>query len=131
MSQPWKVLPGGLSDADHKRIRELADKGWKSSRIAQVIQKDSGTVYWFMLRNGLVDRNADKAQKPAKPYKRGNHWVYPYSREEDAFIEALRIQDYSFKQIAELATKRFGHPRNHHSIFVRLTILSAGEKESA
>ena len=131
MSQPWKVLPGGLSDADHERIRELADKGWKAPRIAQVIQKDSGTVYWFMLRNGLVDRDAGKVQKLRAPYKRGNHWVYAYSPEEDAYIEALRVQDFTFKVIADLATKRFGHPRNHHSIFVRLTILSAGEKATA
>lgn len=131
MSQTWEVLPGGLSDADHARIRELADKGWKSSRIAQSIQKNSGTVYWFMLRNGLVERDTARPPAVAEPYKRGNHWVYPYSPEEDAYIEALRVQDFSFKKIADLATKRFGKPRHHHSIFVRLTILAAGEKESA
>ena len=58
-------------------------------------------------------------------YKRGNHWVYPYSPEKDAFIEALRVPDYTLKQIADLATKRFGKPRNHHSIFVRRTLLAA------
>jgi hypothetical protein len=125
MSQPWEVLPGGLSDADHASIQQLAEKGWKSSRIAQRLKKNSGTVYWYMLRNGLVEREATRVQTPAQPYKRGGHWVYPYSAEEDAFIEALRVQDYSFKKIAEIATKRFGKPRNHHSIFVRLTILAA------
>lgn len=131
MSQTWTVLPGGLSDADRERIRELADKGWKSSRIARSIEKNSGTVYWFMLRHGLVERDSLRVQKPAKAYKRGGRWVHPYCREEDACIEALRVQGFSLKQIADHATKRFGKPRTAHGIMVRLTILSAGEATAA
>jgi IS30 family transposase len=117
-----------LNDDDHTRIRELAEKGWKSGRIAQVIGKKPATVYWFMLRNGLAERPVSHR---TMAYKRGANWVYPYSAEEDAFIEALRIQNYDFKTIADLATKRFGKPRNHHSVFVRLTILAATEKAAA
>lgn len=118
------VLPGGLSEQDHDRIHELAERGWKPSRIARQINKNPGTVYWFMLRQGLV------APKPAhnrEPYERNGRMVYPYSPEEDAYIEALRVQDFAFRDIANLASKRFGKARTAHGIFVRLTMLAARE----
>jgi hypothetical protein len=124
MRVPWTVLPGGLSADDHNRIRSLAERGWKSPRIAREIQKHPGTVYWFMLRDGLVERRAD-ARILAEPYRRGDRMVYPYTGEEDAYIQALRVQNIGFSKIADLATKRFGKPRSAHSVEVRLTILAA------
>jgi len=113
-----------LTESDHERIRAMADKGWKAGRIAVVIGKKQCTVYWFMLRNGLVEVDADKNRRD-EPYMRAGRMVYPYSAEEDAFLEAQRSAGGTFKAIAAAATERFGKPRNHHSIFVRLTILAA------
>lgn len=124
MKQSHEILPGGLSEADHERIAALADKGWKAPRIAQTIRKHAGTVYWYMLRSGLAERDPNRRVRTT-PYKRGSYWVYPYSPDEDTYIEALRAEGASFKKIAAAATERFGKPRNHHSIFVRLTILAA------
>lgn len=116
---------GRLTPADHERIAALAERGWKPGRIAQVIGRRRSTVYWHMLRHGLVERTPGRGGAPAQPYKRGDRWVYPYSADEDAFIEELRSKGESFQAIAAAATARFGKPRTHHSVFVRLTILAA------
>lgn len=118
----YAILPGGLTEADHERIFALADEGWKSPRIARAILKHPSTVQWFMYRHGL--------KAPAYgmgPCMRGGRLVMPFTPEEDAFVLALRVQDYSPRQIADLATKRFGHPRNHHTVACRLVMLAARE----
>lgn len=120
-----------LTGEDHARIEALAERGWKSGRIAQAIGKKTSTVYWHMLRQGLVERTQPEKNRRTEPYKRGERWVYPYSREEDAFIEKLRADGASFTTIAQQVSERFGKPRNHHSIFVRLTILAATTDRAA
>jgi IS30 family transposase len=116
---------GRLTADDHERIAALAERGWKCGRIGQVIGRKKSTVYWHMLRHGLVERVPSAGPRRAEPYRRGDRWVYPYSDAEDAFLEQQRAEGRSFKDIADAASARFGKPRNHHSVFVRLTILAA------
>ncbi|MEX3008971.1 helix-turn-helix domain-containing protein [Hoeflea sp. TYP-13] len=117
------VRPGGLTDADHERIHELAERGWASTRIAREIEKHPSTVLWFMYRSGL---RAPK-DKGLKPYCRGGKMVYHYPPEEDEFITALRIANASLIEIARKCTERFGWPRSPHSVQNRLTMLAARE----
>lgn len=118
-------LGRALTDGDQERIAALAERGWTPGRIAQVIGKKASTVYWHMLRHGLVERSPTPGNRRSEPYQRGDRWVFPYSEEEDAFIEQQRAAGKTFKAIADAASARFGKPRNHHSVFVRLTILAA------
>lgn len=119
----YTVLPGGLSVSDHERIHELAGRGWKSSRIAREIEKHPATVQWFMYRSGL---KAPAYGRTKSSFRNGRE-VKPFSPEEDAFITALRLQNYGPKKIADLATNRFGHPRSNHTIACRLVMLAARE----
>jgi hypothetical protein len=118
-----EVIPGGLSEADQERIFALAERGWKRTRIARAIKKHPSTVGWFMYRNALI---APKYGR--KPSLRGGRIVNPFTPEEDAFIRVLRVQNFGPTKIAELATKRFGHPRSMHTIACRLVMLAAQEE---
>lgn len=118
------VRPGGLGEDDHERIYDLSTRrGWKPGRIAREIEKHPATVQWFMYREGLIAPTG----RQFTPYLRNGKLVAPFTREEDAFIQALRVQDYGTTKIAELTSKRFGHTRGVHSVHVRLTMLAARE----
>lgn len=124
MTLSHQVLPGGLSTDDHARIFDLAEnRGWKAHRIARTLQKHPATVQWFMYRQGL----AAPVYHGTKPYMRGGRLVVPFTPEEDAFIEALRVQDFGFSKIADLTNKRFGLDRSFHTIHCRLVMLAARE----
>lgn len=120
---------GRLSAADHERIAAFAERGWKAGRIGQVIGKKASTVYWHMLRQGLVER--EPGNRSTEPYKRGDRWVYPWGADEDALIERLRAEGRGFKAIAEAARTAFGKPRTPHSVFVRLTMLATTQAKEA
>jgi IS30 family transposase len=116
---------GRLTDEDRAEIERLAGEGWSCGRIAQKLKRHPSTVQWYMYSAGL------KAPKPAPAnplsYMRNGRRVRHFSADEDVFIEALRVQDFSFEKIAELVNKRFGTERTHHTIQCRLIMLSARE----
>lgn len=123
----WTVRPGGLSKEDHKMILALAERGWNGNRIAQKIEKHPATVAWFMYGRGLKTRT--RQTTPRKPYRRADGvLVSPFTPDEDLFIETLRIQNFTFAEIAQLANKRFGTRRPHNSIQMRLVMLAGGEE---
>lgn len=113
-----------LTAADHARILELAEAGMTCNAIARELGKHAATVQWFLYREGL--RAPTQIEQP-KSYSRGGRTIHRFTSLEDAFIEALRIQDYTTKQIAEFATKRFGTNRSPHTIRCRLIMLAARE----
>lgn len=125
MGSPSHIVePGGLSPADHERIFELAERGWKAPRIALSLRKDTGTVQWFMCRNGLADapKYCDR-----KPYMRNGQMITAYDREEDEFILALRVDGVGFSEIARQTNAKFGRNRSMHGVNVRLVRLAARE----
>lgn len=117
---------GPLTDEDRTRIHELAAQGFKAFRIARLIKRHPATVHWFMYTQGLTA----PSYNPNRPmsYVRNGKTVHLFSPEEDAFIEALRIQDFTFDQIADLASKRFGITRSGHTMQCRLIMLAAREE---
>jgi hypothetical protein len=122
----FPIRPGGLGDDDRERIHRLAARGWGASRIARKIEKHPSTVGSFMYREGL----RAPSYRRSRPGVRGNgRVVKPFDAEEDAFITALRIQGFGPTKIADLTTKRFGHPRSKHTILCRLTMLAAREAD--
>lgn len=127
MAHSHPVLPGGLSEADHERIFEMAEKGWKPSRIAQTLSKHPSTVQWFMYRQGL---SAPSYGKPAQVRKDGTV-VKPFLPEEDDVILKLRIDGAGPTSIARTMTERFGHKRSMHTIACRLVMLASREEMHA
>lgn len=113
-----------MTEADHRRIDELAEKQFSVGRIAQLIGRHKSTVNWYMYCNGL--RAPKKREKPLN-YIRNGVSVYRFTDEEDVFIQALRIQGFTPEEIAGHASARFGTERKHHSIRCRLKMLAARE----
>lgn len=116
---------GRLTDSDRDQIDALATRGLTAGRIAQKLKRHPATVLWYMYSSGL------KAPRPAPDkqvsYVRNGRTIHRFTAEEDAFIQALRIQDFSLHKIAELASKRYGTARTHHTIRCRLTMLASRE----
>lgn len=114
---------GKLTSRDHAEIERLAGEGWKAGKIARHLGRHPATVQWYMYTQGLqAPRPA--AEKP-RSYMRGGRVVRHFSADEDVFMEALRVQDFSFREIAEYVNKRFGTERSAHTIKCRLIMLSA------
>ena len=124
----YTVEPGGLSDAHHARIFEMAERGLKSGPIARAILKHPATVRWFMFRNGLAKVAVRHAMPTDKPNARGRKG---YTAAEDAFIVALRADGVDLRVIAARATAEFGHPRSRHGIEVRLVMLASSDEAEA
>lgn len=124
----YTVKPGGLSEADHARIFEMAERGLKSGPIARALEKHPATVRWFMYRNGLATvarRHSVPTDKPNANGRKG------YSPAEDAFIEELRADGVDLRVIAERATAEFGHKRSRHGIECRLVMLASSDVAEA
>ena len=122
---PASIRRGKLSSDEECEIITLAERRLTPGQIARRINRHPGTVNFAMHRLGartLAEREFE--------YERNGVTVHSFSREEDAWITALRIQGYSITKIAELGTKRFGHPRTPATISMRLTMLANREDES-
>lgn len=117
-----------LTAVEHQTIFRLAEKKWKSARIAQILGRNPGTVAWFMYCNGL---KAPLPNRKPTTYMRKGRTVRQYSADEDIFITVLRVQKYTFAKIADLASKRFGTERTAHSVHNRIIMLSARDAEEA
>lgn len=115
---------GRLTDADHERIYQLAERGLGAGIIARELGRHPSAVQWFLYSEGLRAPVQLADGKPSR-YMRNGRTVYLYTQEEDAFIEALRIQSFDFHKIAELSSKRFGIERKAHSVQCRLIMLAA------
>ncbi len=113
------IVRGLLTPAENEAIIAMADAGHSPGRIAQKLNRHPSTVGYAMHRLGLR-----KLQLRAFSYVRNGVAVRSFSREEDAFLTALRIQGYSTPKIAAMCSKRFGHVRSAHTIQVRLVLLS-------
>jgi len=114
-----------LTDADREQIEELAGRGLTSGQIAQRINKNHSTVLWFMYSRGLQA----PAPSPTAPksYVRNGRLVHRWTTEEDTFIQALRIQDFTLAQIAKATNARFNTQRSSHTVNIRLVMLAARE----
>jgi hypothetical protein len=117
------VKPGALTPADHERIFELAELGWKAHRIASAIGKNSSTVQWFMYVNGLDAPN----YRMRGPYVRNGRTVTPFDKAEDDFIQRLRVDGLPQSAIKDATNKRFGRNRSDSTIMHRLVMLAARE----
>ena len=119
-----EVQPGGLSQADHDRIFALAEKGLGAQKISRKIGKHPSTVHWFMMSNGLRPLQQTET---ALVYQRNGRTVRRFTRQEDDFISALRVEDLTPDAIAVRVEQQFGYPRSAHSIRCRLMVLGAHE----
>lgn len=121
------VAKRGLSDADRAEIERLAlsMKAPTPGKIARRLGADTGTVNWFMLRNGLVERRVTYGGPDS--YMQAGRLVHRYRREHDERICELRRQGKNGREIAAIVTTEFGIKRSGHSVDVRLTMLGAYE----
>lgn len=113
-----------MTNEDRAKIEDLATRRFGAGRIAQVIKRHPSTVKWYMYTAGLC---APKKLERPKMYVRNGVRVHRFTDEEDTFIEALRIQNYTAEEIARAAAARFNTERNAHSIRCRLKMLAARE----
>jgi hypothetical protein len=118
------IKRGRMTQDDKNKIVELAETMAKPTpgKIARKINRHPATVNWFMLTRGLIERTPRHA--PA-PYQRAGKTIYPYSDEQDARLEALRVEQRPFREIAEILTREFKIERTAHSVQVRLVQLTA------
>jgi hypothetical protein len=124
----YTIEPGGLGEDHHAKIFALHEKGWSCGRIAQHLRKHPGTVNWFLYSHGL---KAPRKMAVSRTYTRGGRTVRTFSAEDDAFMEALRVQDYEIAEIARLISARTGHDYGAHSVHNRLIMLAAIDEEAA
>lgn len=118
---------GRLTDEDHRRIYEMAEQGKKANQIAKLIKRHQSTVSWFMYSQGL-QAPAYNSNRPTT-YIRKGRVVRLFTRDEDVFITALRIQGFNHERIAAITSKRFNTERSAHVIKCRLIMLAAREEE--
>lgn len=114
------IKRGALSQDELEQIDELATRGMGPGQIALKLNRHPGTVNYAMHRLGHR-----KLTRRSVSYVRNGVEVKSFSAEEDAFVQALRCQDFTTTEIAELATKRFGHRRSPHTINIRLVMLAS------
>lgn len=115
-----------LTSEDHDRIDELAAAGKTCNEISKTIGRHPATIQWYLYREGL--KAPKSVEGPHRTHTRGDGVsVTRYTADEDVFIEAMRVQDFSHEKIAELSGKRFGIRRTAHSIRCRLIMLAARE----
>ena len=116
---PSTIRRGRLSGSEDSEIEELFLSGMRTREIARQLNRHASTIHFALTRLGL------KAPKPRTfSYERRGRPVRSFSSEEDAFIEALRIQNYAITKIADLCSKRFGYRRTAATIRVRLIMLA-------
>ena len=115
----------GLSDADRREIERLcaAMKKPTPGKVSRKIGRDVGTVAWFMIRTGLIERKI--SYDGPTSYVQGGKLVFRYTKEHDARIVELRRAAMSPRDIAKIVSDEFGISRTGHSIDVRLTMLAA------
>ncbi|EJN15728.1 hypothetical protein PMI42_00746 [Bradyrhizobium sp. YR681] len=115
----------GLSDADRAEIERLCSTMAKPTpgKISNKIGRDVGTVAWFMITHGLIERKIQYGG-PAS-YMQGGKVVFRYTEEHDRKIVAMRRDGKSVREIAAAVTDEFGIARTPHSIDVRLKMLAA------
>lgn len=113
-----------LTKEDHRRIDELAEKKFTAGRIAQILGRHPSTVQWYMYCNGL---SAPKARVYPRMYVRAGVRIHRFTVAEDEFIEEMRLDGFSYGEIAIAAAARFGTERKDHSVRCRLKMLAARE----
>lgn len=120
MSGLANIQRGRLAREELERIDELAGRGLTPGQIAQKLNRHPGTVNYAMHRLGRR-----KLTRRSTTYVRNGVVVKPFDAAEDALIEALRLDNLTTTEIADLVTKRFGHPRTPHTINIRLIMLAS------
>jgi len=121
---PATTKRGRLTDEELEQIDTMATRGAGPGQIALRLNRHPGTVNYAMHRLGhrpLVRRSVT--------YVRKGVVVKSFSAEEDAYIVALRVQGFTNTKIADLVTRRFGHPRSPHTINIRLIMLASAEAD--
>jgi hypothetical protein len=58
------------------------------------------------------------------PYRRGGTLVRPFTAEEDALMEAMRVAGAGTTAIARALAARSGHPRSAATVNMRLKALA-------
>lgn len=110
---------GRLTTQERAEVERLAARNFSTGRIAQRLDRHAGTINFVMHTLGLkgpVEREFD--------YMRNGKRVKSFSKDEDAFLKALRVEGFTTIKIAELTTKRFGHPRTPACVNIRLRMLA-------
>lgn len=112
-----------LTEGQKTQIINLVTlKGWKvPARIARKVGRKAGTVEWFMLRNGLINR----APIRRYTYMRNGVEIKPFSEIEDVRLSELRSQGLSYSKVAEVLSVEFKYKRRWHSIRSRVARLAA------
>jgi DNA-binding CsgD family transcriptional regulator len=116
------IRTGRLSATEREQIERLAERSLTAGQIAQRMQRHAGTINFAMTSMGLRSQVARTFA-----YTRRGRAVRSFSPDEDALIEALRCQQYTFTKIADVCSKRFDHPRTPATICIRARALATRE----
>lgn len=125
MSDLENIKRGRLTADELAQLDALADQGLKPAHVARRLNRHPATIAWQFIVRGHKEFKP-RAAIPGS-YKRGDVTVVRFTPEEDAYIEALRVQGIKCAEICGFVSKRFGHQRSPHTILMRLKMLACAE----
>jgi IS30 family transposase len=105
------IKRGRLSDQERGEIERLAAtlNNPTPAKVARILNRHAGTVAWFMITRGLVERPVRYGRTPY--VRRDGRAVRPYLQQHDQRIVELRRENLKPRAIAEVLSKEFGVPR--------------------
>ena len=123
-----EIIRGRLTAEEKAEIERLATTLAKPTpgRIALRLRRHVGTITWYMIRHGLIERRIEYPGR-VRRHRQNGVVVRSFTPEEDRRLIELRLDGLVYREIAEVLTREFGEPRKMHSVQVRHIMLSAYE----
>jgi hypothetical protein len=111
-----------ITEAQKERIYEMREAGAKMAEISAETGVSVPGVTWLCVKEGVEHPTKQpRFLPPGRPaYARGGHTVRPYTAQEDALIQRMRIQGASYSAIG----RTLNPPRCYSSVLGRLTTLA-------
>lgn len=119
------IKRGRMTADELCQLDTLADRGMGPAEVARRLNRHPATIAWQFIIRGHKEFKPRAAIPDS--YKRGSVTVIRFKPEEDAFIEAKRVQGFNCAEICDFVREKFGHRRSPHTILMRLKVLACAE----
>lgn len=120
------MMAGRLSQEEKQQIQTLVTRGLGAGQIAFRLNRKASTVRYHMTSTGLAPVGSK-----SRPYLRNGVTVIPFTPEEDEYALSWSKAGHNDRTIARWLSEQFGNCRSTHTVWWRLRVLMAREKEGA